>query len=72
MCCSPGRGGGIHAHVHPHSFGSGHGQRCCCHGGGFRRQVLTKQERLARLEAYLKDLQEEVKAVEERIREIKG
>ncbi|WP_406677026.1 DUF5320 domain-containing protein [Moorella sp. ACPs] len=46
---------------------------CCCHGhhpGGFHRRFLTTAEKKARLEEYLKELQAEVKAVEERLKEL--
>ncbi|GEA14108.1 hypothetical protein E308F_03490 [Moorella sp. E308F] len=46
---------------------------CCCHGhhpGGFHRHYLTAVEKKDRLEAYLKELQAEVKAVEERLKEL--
>ncbi|MDI6710038.1 MAG: hypothetical protein QME76_05030 [Bacillota bacterium] len=51
--------------------GHGHARRhgCCC-GRGFRR-FFTKQERLARLEAYLKDLEAEATAVRQCIEELK-
>ncbi|MBC7263366.1 MAG: DUF5320 domain-containing protein [Chloroflexi bacterium] len=38
----------------------------------FRRRFSTRDERIARLEEYLKALQEEAKAVEERIAELKA
>ncbi|GAF25436.1 DUF5320 domain-containing protein [Neomoorella thermoacetica] len=46
---------------------------CCCHGhhhGGFHRHFLSDAEKKARLEEYLKELQAEVKAVEERLKEL--
>lgn len=51
-----------------------HGDRssrygCCC-SHGFRR-FYTKEERLARLEAYLKDLQDEAAAVRQFIDDLK-
>lgn len=49
-------------------FGSEMGD---CHGMHFRRRFLTREERIARLEEYLKVLQAEVKAVEEAIAEMK-
>jgi hypothetical protein len=51
---------------------------CCCGpktwGPGFRfgRRFATREERIAWLEDYLKDLQAEAKAVEERIAELKS
>ncbi|MFH0847206.1 MAG: hypothetical protein V1894_04025 [Chloroflexota bacterium] len=40
-------------------------------GMGFRRRFISKDEIIARLEEYLKELQAEAKAVEERLAEIK-
>lgn len=54
------------------------GCECECHGGGylsethFERRFATRAERIAELEEYLKDLQTEAKAVEERIAEMKA
>ncbi|MEW8959854.1 MAG: DUF5320 domain-containing protein [Moorella sp. (in: firmicutes)] len=45
----------------------------CCHShhhGGFHRRFLTTAEKKARLEEYLKELQAEVKAVEEKLKEL--
>jgi alkanesulfonate monooxygenase SsuD/methylene tetrahydromethanopterin reductase-like flavin-dependent oxidoreductase (luciferase family) len=47
--------------------GMGFGQ-----GMHFRRRFLTREERIARLEEYLKVLQAEVKGVEEAIAEMKA
>jgi hypothetical protein len=41
-------------------------------GHGFYRRFATRSERLAEMEAYLRDLQAEVKAVEEGIAELKA
>ncbi|ACX52238.1 hypothetical protein Adeg_1116 [Ammonifex degensii KC4] len=57
--------GWMHAHVDHHGYG-----HCCCHGGRMRWTLSCKEE-LVRLEGYLKDLKEEMRAVEERIKEIK-
>ena len=44
-----------------------------CHAGrGFGRHFSTREERMTRLEAYLKDLQSEARAVEERLAEMKA
>ena len=51
---------------------------CGCHEGSesmethFERRFVTRAERIAQMEAYLKDLQTEAKAVEERIAEMKA
>jgi len=56
-----------------------HGGGCRCHdesatgpGMRFGRRFPTRDERIARLEEYLKDLQAEAKAVEEHIAELKA
>ncbi len=49
--------------------------QCCCEGEQnrhFRRRFHTREERLTALEEYLKDLQAEVKAVEEQMVELKA
>ncbi|MDN5346497.1 MAG: hypothetical protein PWP65_61 [Clostridia bacterium] len=57
--------------VHGYSF---HHGRCCCYSGhhpaGFHGRFLSKEEKKARLENYLKDLQEEAKAVEKILKEL--
>jgi hypothetical protein len=45
---------------------------CCCMPGHERRRFLTHDEMIANLEEYRKDLQLEVKGVEERIAELKN
>jgi hypothetical protein len=60
----------------PHGgFGCWYGMGGPGAGGGpgmhFRRRFATREERIARLEAYLKELQAEAKAVEERLAELK-
>ncbi|CEP69265.1 Uncharacterized [Moorella glycerini] len=62
-----------HSHGYYYGGHSGHQGGCCCHGhhpGGFHRHYLTAVEKKDRLEAYLKELQAEVKAVEERLKEL--
>ena len=57
-----------------------HGGHCGCGcegkawgpGSPFRRRFPTREERIAWLEEYLKDLQAEAKGVEERIAEMKA
>ncbi|MBC7093037.1 hypothetical protein H5T53_03400 [Candidatus Bipolaricaulota bacterium] len=71
----------MYGHEHHH-----HGYHCCCpprghHDGcceagsgsglGFHRRLLSREERVARLEAYLAELQAEARAVEERIAELR-
>lgn len=58
---------GCHVHARE-QFGRG-----CCHShhhGGFHRRSSTTAEKKARLEEYLKELQAEVKAVEEKLKEL--
>ncbi len=44
-----------------------------CHAGrGFARHFSTREERITRLEEYLKDLQAEAKAVEERLAQMRA
>ncbi len=67
MCCEPeSHHGGRHWRHH-------HGDSCGC-GGHFRfgPRFWTKKEKIAWLEEYLESLQEEAKAVEERIAALKG
>jgi len=57
-----------------------HDGRCCRGGEGrgggpgapFRRHFPTREEQIAWLEEYLKELQAEAKGVEERIADLKG
>jgi len=58
---------GIHRH-HERCGRPGH-QDCGC---GFHRRFLTREERIARLEEYLKELQAEVQAVQEVLAELKA
>jgi hypothetical protein len=47
--------------------------RCACHQGSYvERHYLTKEEKVTRLENYLEDLQQEVKAVQEHLEEMKA
>ena len=43
----------------------------CCGGGQFQRRFQTKAEQIVALEAYLKELQLEVQAVEEHLADLK-
>lgn len=55
-------------HEH-HGKASAH---CCCDSGtGFQRRFFSKEEEIARLEEYLKDLQAEVKALEAYVQALK-
>jgi len=51
---------------------------CGCHGGhgeperSFQRRFATREERIARLQAYLQDLHAEAQAVEEHIQAMKA
>ncbi len=68
-------------HGEHHGF-HGHTCWCGCYDFGFRmhfgpgihftRRFSTKEERIAWLEEYLKELKAEVKAVEERLAEIRA
>jgi hypothetical protein len=75
-CCAQGHETGGHeeccGQVHEHSSTESH---CCGHeqeGGRLRRRFHSRDERLARLEEYRKDLQEELKGVEERIAQMRA
>lgn len=46
--------------------------RECWPGMRFDRHFPTREERIARMEEYLRDLQAEAKAVEERLAEMRG
>jgi len=43
----------------------------CCHPGHYVRRFPTKEEMIAEMEEYLKQLRAEVRAVEERLAELK-
>ena len=50
---------------------------CCCRGGHhdhghFARRFMTKAEKIEKLENYVQDLKNELAAVQERIKELKG
>jgi hypothetical protein len=49
----------------------GHGCECGTGHFHFRRRFPTRAERITRLEAYLKDLKDEVQAVEDLLSELK-
>ena len=60
--CDEGHGSDRERGCHEHHHGEEHGPRA-----GFQRRYMTKEEEIAHLEPYLRDLQAEVKAVEERL-----
>ena len=64
---------------HHHEFGCGHpahhavwgvGHHCGCGAHGYPQQPATREESISQLEQYLKDLQAQAKALEERISEM--
>jgi len=48
-----------------------HQHGCCCHPGYGLRRFPTREEIIAQMEEYLKQLQAEAKAVEEHLAELK-
>jgi hypothetical protein len=76
MCCGTASHHGC-GHWGHHGGGHPHAGSCCCgtahHGAAHHmgRCFPTKEEKLARMERYLESLQNETKAVEERIAELK-
>lgn len=74
-CGHKGHHGGRHRGHHRRERGCGHhhGESCGCgQHGHFQRRFWTKEEQIAGLERYLESLQEEARAVQERIVEMKG
>ena len=82
VCCEHGhahRGGDECCHRERGSAEGcchGHGEDCECRGaaeehGSFHRRFRSRDEQVAELEAYRKELQEELKGVEERIAELR-
>ena len=68
--CHTGEFGCGHAGHHGLGIAGHHGG--CCHGPGYlMRRFPTREEISAGLEEYLKQLQAEVKGVEERIADLK-
>jgi len=75
-----GCGGHEHHGHHEQGMGmGGHHQNACgcgCHEYhghmGFKRHFIPREERIARLEEYLNQLQAEAKGVEERLEELKN
>ena len=66
---------------HHHEFGCGHPghhavwgvghHHCGCGAHGYPQHPATREESISQLEQYLKDLQVQAKALEERISEMK-
>lgn len=64
-----------HRRAHRHGgmpYRRGYGAERQAHGHPFRRRFATREERIARLETYLGELQSEAVAVEERIAELQA
>jgi hypothetical protein len=53
-----------------HHHGGGCGCGCGC-GGGLKRRFFSREEKIAKLEGYLKDLKAEAESVEAKIRCLK-
>lgn len=69
---------GCGGHGHHWMYGGGHHRHFCgcgCHqqheGMGFQRRFVSREEMISSMEDYLKQLQAEVKGVEERLAEMK-
>lgn len=60
-----------HPGHHPHWGAGHHSGECCCTPGYPHRRFITREEIIAQLEEYLKNLQAEAKGVEEHIAELK-
>jgi len=58
----------MHGYGHPEN----HHHHHHCQPGGFHRHFRTREERIAHLEEYLKELQAEARAVEELVAELKA
>jgi len=71
MCGSSHQGGHGQCHGRQGRHGAPDRHACCCRGGHFHRHVFGRQEELTRLQHYLQDLQAEIRAVEERINDLK-
>ena len=72
MCSTSEHGCGHHGHHGNHGPGRAghHHWDCCCASDYPPRHFLTREEVIAQLEEYLKNLQAEAKGVEERIAEL--
>jgi hypothetical protein len=73
-----GHQAGRHGHGHDRACGCGHrhhssyAANCGCHSFHFGPRFPTREEKVSWLEQYLEGLQEEAKAVEERIAKLKA
>ena len=66
MCCHPGRHYGFQATEHPGAC------FCGCEGPAvLRPRFMSKKQKIARLKQHLENLQDEARAVEETIAQIK-
>ena len=70
MCYPKGHDCGPHGH-HTHRGVGHHSWGCCCASGSPPRRFPTREEAIAQLEEYLKNLQAEAKGVQERIAELR-
>ncbi len=70
MCHTSEYGCGYPAH-HAPARASHHSWGCCCAPDYPHRRFLTREEVIAQLEEYLKNLQAEARGVEERIAELR-
>ncbi len=79
MCQGSNYGFGSHHEYCGYGHSSHHGMReqwqyqhgCCCHPGHGLRRFPTREEIIAQMEEYLKQLQAEAKGVEEHIAELR-
>lgn len=73
-CCWPLRHQHLSGHwCHSHAFATlPAGSVCCCHHWHGGRRFLSREEMIAQLEEYLRELRAEVKGVEERLEELKS
>ncbi len=68
-CCERHEHQGHHDHHRPEERHPHENRR---EGHRFHRRFSTREERLAEMESYLRDLQAEIKAVEEHIADLKS
>jgi len=58
-----------HGTTFQHNFPMG--MNCCC-SGGFHHHFMSREEKIKRLEEYKRQLTEEIKGIDETIKELKG